>query len=143
MVRASPLVISAIKQDYVTMGNFWGSFLLIAEIFILVAYLFVLFHIFADLFRNIEMPGSIKALWILALILPIPFIALAYIVFHGRGMAQRHRQALERAKTDTESYIRRVAGKSPAEQIAEAKALLEAGTITADEFAQLKSRALA
>ena len=125
------------------MGSFWDSVLLIAEIFILVAYLFVLFHIFADLFRNIEMPGAIKALWVLALILPIPFIALAYIVFHGRGMAQRHRQALERAKSDAESYIRRVAGKSPAEQISEARALLEAGTVTAEEFAQLKSKALA
>ena len=140
---ASPLMISASEQDYLTMGNVWGSFLLIAEIFILVAYLFVLFHIFGDLFRNIEMPGLIKALWILALILPIPFVALAYIVLHGRGMAQRQRQALERAKSDAENYIRRVAGKSPAEQIAEAKALLEAGTVTADEFAQLKSKALA
>lgn len=125
------------------MGNFWGSLLLIAEIFILVAYLFVLFHIFGDLFRNGEMPGSIKALWILALILPIPLVALAYVVVHGRGMAQRHRQALERAKSDAEGYIRRVAGKSPAEQIAEAKALFEAGTVTAEEFAQLKSKALA
>lgn len=125
------------------MSNFWGSFLLIVEIFILVAYLFVLFHIFADLFRNGEMSGAIKALWILALILPIPFIALGYIVLHGRGMAQRHREALDRAKSDAESYIRRVAGKSPVEQISEARALLEAGTITADEFAQLKSKAFA
>jgi hypothetical protein len=125
------------------MGSFRDSFFLIAEIFILIAYLFVLFHIFADLFRNSEMSGSIKALWILGLILPIPFIALAYVLFHGRGMAQRQRHAMERAKSDTDSYIRRVAGKSPAEQIGEAKALLEAGTITADEFAQLKSKTLA
>jgi hypothetical protein len=39
--------------------------------------------------------------------------------------------------------FRQVAGKSPAEQIADAKALLDAGTINADEFARLKTKALA
>jgi hypothetical protein len=36
-----------------------------------------------------------------------------------------------------------VAGKSPAEQIADAKTLLDAGTINAEEFAQLKAKSLA
>jgi len=36
-----------------------------------------------------------------------------------------------------------VAGKSPADQIADAKRLLDAGTISADEFARLKAKALA
>ena len=125
------------------MSTFWDTFWLIAEAFIFVAYLFVLFHIFSDLFRNSEMSGFVKVVWILGLILPIPFIALIYILYHGRGMAQRQRQAMERVKSDTDSYIRQIAGKSPAEQISEAKALLDAGTITADEFAQLKAKALA
>ena len=125
------------------MSTFWDTFWLIAEAFIFVAYLFVLFHIFSDLFRNSEMNGFVKALWILGLILPIPLIALIYILWHGRGMAQRQQQAMERAKSNTDSYIRHIAGKSPAEQISEAKALLDAGTITADEFAQLKAKALA
>ena len=125
------------------MSTFWDSFWLIVEFFVFVAYLFVLFHIFSDLFRNSEMNGFVKALWILGLILPIPLIALIYILWHGRGMAQRQRQAMERVKSNTDSYIRQIAGKSPAEQISEAKVLLEAGTITADEFAQLKAKALA
>ena len=125
------------------MSTFWDSFWLIAEVFIFVAYLFVLFHIFSDLFRNSEMSGFVKALWILGLILPIPLVALIYILWHGRGMAQRQRQAMERVKSDNDSYIRQIAGKSPADQISEAKALLDAGTITADEFAQLKAKALA
>ncbi len=125
------------------MSTFWDSFWLIAEVFIFVAYIFVLIHIFSDVFRNSEMSGFVKALWILGLILPIPLVALIYILWHGRGMAQRQREAMERAKSDTDSYIRQIAGKSPAEQISEAKALLDAGTITADEFAQLKAKALA
>ena len=125
------------------MSTFWDSFWLIAEVFIFVAYIFVLIHIFSDLFRNSEMSGFVKALWILGLILPIPLVALIYILWHGRGMAQRQRQAMERIKSDNDSYIRQIAGKSPADQISEAKALLDAGTITADEYAKLKAKALA
>ena len=46
------------------------------------------------------------------------------------------------ARAETDAYIRSVAGKSAAEQIADAKALLDAGTINADEFARLKAKAL-
>jgi len=57
-------------------------------------------------------------------------------------MAERQRAAVQRAKSDTDAYIRDVAGKSPADQIATAKTLLDAGTINADEFARLKAKAL-
>ena len=124
------------------MSTFWDLFWLIAEVFIFVAYIFVLIHIFADVFRNSEMSGLVKALWIFGLILPIPLVALIYILWHGRGMAERQRQAMERIKSDNDSYIRQVAGKSPADHISEAKALLDAGTITADEYAKLKAKAL-
>ena len=124
------------------MSSFWDTFWLIAEAFIFIAYLFVLFHIISDLFRNTEISGFVKALWILGLILPIPFIAIIYLLCYGRGMAQRQQQAMERVKSDTDSYIRQIAGKSPAEQISEAKALLDAGTISGDEFARLKAKAL-
>ena len=58
-------------------------------------------------------------------------------------MAERQRVAMQRAKSDTDAYIREVAGKSPAEQIADAKVLLDAGTIKPEEFARLKAKALA
>jgi len=46
-------------------------------------------------------------------------------------------------ETGVLSAVRKISGKSPAEHIAEAKALLDAGTITPDEFAKLKAKALA
>jgi hypothetical protein len=66
-----------------------------------------------------------------------------YIVARGRGMAERQRAAVQRAKSDADAYIKEVAGKSPADQIADAKKLLDAGTINPDEFARLKAKALA
>lgn len=125
------------------MSNFWDIVWLIAEAFMFFVYLVVLFHIFADLFRNHEMSGISKALWVIGLILPVPFVAVAYILIHGAGMARRQHAMLERMKSDTDNYIRHVTAKSPAEQISDAKALLDAGTISADEFAKLKAKALA
>ena len=125
------------------MSNFWDIVWLILSTFVFVAYLLVLFQIVVDLFRDSELGGGFKALWIIGLVF-LPFLtALLYIIARGRGMATRQQAAVQRAKSETDSYIRQVAGKSPAEQIADAKALLDAGTINADEFARLKAKALA
>jgi len=125
------------------MSNFWDFIWLILSTFVFVAYLLVLFQIVADLFRNTEMGGASKALWIIGLIFVPMLTAVVYIIANGGDMARRQREAIERAKSDTEAYIRHVSGKSPAEQIADAKTLLDAGTINADEFARLKAKALA
>lgn len=125
------------------MANFWDYVLLIASTFVFVAYLLVLFQIVVDLFRDPEMGGFAKAVWIIGLIVVPLLTALVYIIARGGGMAARQRAVLERAKSDTDAYIRNVAGKSPAEQIADAKGLLDKGVITAEEFAKLKAKALA
>ena len=124
------------------MSNFWDLIWLILSTFVFVAYLLVVFQIIADLFRNTKMGGGSKALWIIGLIFVPMLPALIYIIAHGSGMAQRQQAALERAKSDTDAYIRQVAGKSPADEIAAAKALLDAGTIDEQEFAKIKAKAL-
>jgi ABC-type multidrug transport system fused ATPase/permease subunit len=125
------------------MSNFWDIVWLILSTFVFVAYLFVLFHIVIDLFRDTELGGGFKALWIIGLIFVPVLTALLYILARGRGMADRQRTALQRARSEADTYIREVAGKSPADQIASAKVLLDAGTITRDEFTRLKAKALA
>jgi hypothetical protein len=124
------------------MSNFWDFIWLILSTFVFVAYLLILFQIVADLFRDTELGGGSKALWLIGLIFVPMFTALVYVIARGNGMAIRQRAAIERSKSEAESYIRQVAGKSPAEQIADAKALLDAGTINQEEFAQLKAKAL-
>jgi ABC-type multidrug transport system fused ATPase/permease subunit len=124
------------------MSNFWDLVLLMISTFVFVAYLIVMFQIVVDLFRDSELGGGSKVLWIIGLIFLPMLTAIVYIVARGRGMAARQQASVQRARSDAESYIKGVAGKSPAADIAAAKALLDAGTISQDEFTKLKAKAL-
>ncbi len=124
------------------MREFWDLVWLIFTAFMFVAYLLILFQIIGDLFRDSELSGVSRAVWIIGLII-VPFLtALVYVIARGAGMSERQRAAQQRMKSEADDYIRQVAGRSPAEQIAEAKRLHDAGTINADEFAKLKAKAL-
>ena len=125
------------------MSNFWDTVLLMVSTFFFIAYLIVLFQVVVDLFRDSEMGGGSKVIWLIGLIFLPVLTALVYILARGGGMAARQHAALRSAKADTDAYIREVAAKSPADQIADAKKLLDAGTINSDEFARLKAKALA
>jgi ABC-type multidrug transport system fused ATPase/permease subunit len=125
------------------MSNFWDTVVLMASTFFFIAYLIVLFQVVVDLFRDSEMGGGSKVLWLIGLIFLPVLTALIYILARGRGMADRQRAAVRSAKADTDAYIREVAAKSPADQIADAKKLLDAGTINGEEYARLKAKALA
>ena len=124
--------------------DFGDFFWLLVWSFFIVCYLMILFQIIGDLFRDRELSGWWKALWIIALIF-VPFLtALIYLIVRGRGMAERQAGELQKAQAATDSYIQEVAGRSnPAEQIATAKSLLDEGTITQAEFDRLKASALA
>ena len=125
------------------MSNFWDTVVLMVSTFFFIAYLIVLFQVVVDLFRDSEMGGGSKVIWLIGLIFLPVLTALIYILARGRGMADRQRAAVRSAKADTDAYIREVAAKSPADQIADAKKLLDAGTINGDEFARLKAKAIA
>ena len=125
------------------MSNFWDVVWLMISTFFFVAYLFILFQVVVDLFRDTELGGGYKVLWMIGLVFVPVLTAAIYIIARGDGMARRQRATAEQTKSATDAYIRGVAGKSPADQIADAKALLDAGTINQEEFARLKAKALA
>jgi Short C-terminal domain/Phospholipase_D-nuclease N-terminal len=130
------------------MENFWSIIWVVIWSFVFVAYLFVLFYILTDLFRDRDLSGWWKALWIILLIFMPYLTALVYIIARGRGMSERQAAAIKEARSETDAYIKHVAatsggGKSPADHIADAKALLDNGTISQAEFDQLKAKALA
>ena len=125
------------------MNNFWSIVWWFFWCFAFVAYLFALFAIIGDLFRDRKLNGWWKAVWIIFLIF-VPFLtALVYLIARGNGMAERSAKEARAVQRDTDAYIRNVAGsKSPTEEIAHAKELLDAGTITQAEYDQLKAKAL-
>ena len=79
----------------------------------------------------------------MAILILFPWItALIYLIARGKGMAEHAQEAAAGAKKEPDDYIRQAAGRSPAQEIADAKALLEAETITQAEFESLKAKSL-
>jgi Mn2+/Fe2+ NRAMP family transporter len=125
--------------------SFWDVIWFIIISFCFIAYLMVMFSIIADLFRDKDTSGLMKAVWIICLIF-LPFItALVYLITRGQSMGERSVQQASDMKQAQDAYIRDVAGgsSSPAEQIARAKSMLDTGAITQQEFDRLKEKALA
>src|SRR6478735_9150416 len=116
--------------------SFWDIIWFIIVFFAFATYLMVLFSIVADLFRDPDVSGVMKAVWVICLVFFTFITAVVYLIVRGRGMNERAAQ---------EDYVRSVAGAgtSAPEQIAKAKELLDAGAISTEEFDSLKAKALA
>ena len=125
-----------------------GSFLLaLLEIFLFFAWFMCLFWIFGDIFRSKDLGGVARTLWVLFVIF-IPWLGiLVYVIVRGHGMQDRQLEQAREIQAAQADYIKSVAGSASsggaASQIADAKALLDNGTITQAEFDQLKAQALA
>lgn len=105
-----------------------------------IIWIWVLVVILSDVFRRSDLSGWGKAGWTLFLIV-LPFLgALIYLGVHGRDINERRIQDMERSRYGTAGSG---PAAGPAEQIAEAKRLLDGGAIDEAEFAELKRRALA
>jgi hypothetical protein len=92
--------------------------------------------VFGDLIRRRDISGFRKALWVIALIV-LPYIGVfAYLLFQGRGMAERHNEQIQRARDD----IRRAVGFSVADEIEKLDRLKKSGAISGDEYAGLRAR---
>jgi hypothetical protein len=102
-----------------------------------------MFSIITDLFRDRSVSGPAKAAWVVALIF-LPFLSsLVYLVTRGNGMAERAVRGAEVAKQQQDAYIREAAGHTtPADQIAQARAMFDAGVISQQEYDALKTKAL-
>lgn len=122
--------------------SFWTVFWWLFWAYVFIAYLIALISVITDLFRDHELSGWWKAVWIIFLVF-LPFLTvLIYVVARGSGMADRQARASQRAQSSTEDYIRNVASTSPAHDIEKAKELLDKGVITAGEYDALKNKAL-
>jgi hypothetical protein len=109
-----------------------------------VIWLWLLFTVFADIFRRHDDSAGGKVLWIVLIIL-LPFLGVfIYLIAEHKGMSERAIKQEQAARSQMDEYVKSVAGGSdPTEQIANAKRLLDSGTITQAEFDQIKQKALA
>ena len=118
-------------------GFTYRNFLLDAlAIFVFIVWFWLLITVASDLFRRHDISGWIKALWVIAWVV-FPYIAvLAYLIFQGRGMAQRNEQQAQQARDE----LRRIVGYSAADEIDKLDRLKKAGSISDDEFTRLRAR---
>ena len=125
------------------MAGFGDFFWFLLWIFYFTVYIFLVFLILSDLFRDHKLNGWWKAVWIVFLIIA-PFLSvLIYVIVRGRGMAERHQAAKGPREVDTYVPPPIIHTSDPADQIASAQTLLDKGAITQAEFDQLKQKALA
>jgi hypothetical protein len=122
--------------------TFGDLLLLVFEMFLFVVWIWILFTIISDLFRNHEMSGGMKALWIVLLIF-IPYItALVYLVIYGTDMRERQLRAQAEARHQADDYIRAAAHTSPADELHKLHELVEKGALTEAEYQQAKAKLL-
>ena len=122
--------------------NFWNIFWWFIYVYAFFAFLFALFVIISDIFRDKQLNGWLKAVWLVFLAF-LPFLSvLVYLIARGKGLTERAAERSRQNREATNAYIREAAAASPTEEIAKAKALLDAGTISPDEFQKIKSSVL-
>jgi len=120
-------------QEGFTYRNFFVDAL---TIFIFIVWFWLLISVATDLFRRHDISGWGKALWVIALLV-FPYISvLAYLIFQGRGIAERNTAAAQQARDE----LRRIVGYSPADEIEKLDRLKTAGSISADEYTRLRAR---
>ena len=129
-----------VAADYPLLNIFWT----IIIVFAWVAWFWVLIMIISDLFSRHDIGGWGKALWMLFVII-VPFLGVfIYLIAEGKSMGERRMALVQESQKQFDAHVREVAAsEGPADQIAKAKALLDAGTIDQAEFDRLKAQALA
>ena len=113
-------------------------------IYFLLTILFALFTVVVDIFRDHDLSGWGKALWLLLLIV-FPLVGLLiYLIVRHDGMRERAIAAQKSSEKEFASYVQSVATTGgAADEISKAKGLLDSGAITQEEFDAIKSKALA
>ena len=124
--------------------TFGQGLLFIFEFFLLFAWIWILISIIGDLFRDHELSGVAKAVWVFFLIF-LPFLGvLLYLIVRGDGMRDRTIKAQADTKKELDSYVREQAqAASPAEELHKLNDLKEKGALSSEEFEQAKAKLLA
>ena len=128
-----------LAADYPFLDVLWTMLVF----FVWVSWFMLLFHVIGDIFRRRDASGLNKTAWLIFVIF-LPFLGVfAYLIANSDDMAKRNLERIEAAQSDTDSYIRSVAGSGgPTAEIERAKGLLDSGAISQQEFEAIKAKAL-
>lgn len=128
-----------IAADYPFLDVLWSMLIFMG----LLMWIWLVISLFADIFRRRDMGGFAKAVWVIVLIF-VPLIGvLVYLIAYHKGIAERNVRAVEAAQAQFDQQVREAAGTAgPASEIETARRLLEAGSITQQEFDAIKAKAL-
>ena len=122
--------------------SFGQALLAIVEVFLFVAWLWILFAVIADLFRDHELSGWAKAGWVVVLIL-LPLLGtLIYLIARGQGMRERSIAEQRELQGQLDSYVRETAGTSSVDQLHKLSDMKQRGDISEAEFEQQKAKLL-
>ena len=125
------------EADFPFLEFLWAMIVFFAWI----AWIWIAITCFIDIFRRHDIGGWGKALWVVFIIL-LPFLGvLVYLIAQHDNMRERSLKQAQEQQAAFDKYVKDTAGGSAAE-IAQAKQLLDAGTITQEEFDSIKARAL-
>ena len=129
-----------LASSYPFLDVLWTMFIF----FLWVIWFWLLFTVFIDVFRRHDIGGGKKALWLIFVII-LPFLGVfIYIILENDGMTQRNLDRAKAQQAQLDTYVRETAGSGgAANEIANAKQLLDQGTITQAEFDAIKQKALA
>ena len=127
--------------DYPFLDVMWSMLVF----FLWVAWFWILFSIWGDLFRRTDLSGWGKAGWLI-FTLVVPFLGVfVYVITQNDAMTQRNLERAKAQRAQMDEYVRTTAGGGggAAAEIERAKQLLDSGAIDQAEFQTLKQRALA
>jgi|SRR3954454_9776404 hypothetical protein len=128
-------------------ASFWDVILWVFWFMLLVAWLSLVFRVIADIFRDHDLGGGAKALWML-LILFLPWIGvLSYLIARGGGMAARDVKAGQAQEAAFRSYVQEAAGSSGghgvADELKKLGELRDSGALSPADYEAAKAKVLA
>ena len=90
------------------------ALLTVLAIFFFVIWIWILITILMDLFRDHQLSGWYKAIWVLFLAIPATsvFAALIYLIARGPGMRERAIAEQVEAKKQFDQYVQQTAAAS-------------------------------
>ena len=128
-------------SDYPFLDVMWTMLVF----FLWVAWFWILFGVWGDIFRRRDLSGLGKTGWFI-FTLVLPFLGVfIYVISQNDGMNQRNLERTQAQRQQMDDYVRTTAGGGggAAADIEKAKQLLDSGAINQVEFEALKQKALA